>query len=311
MISSNLRVGAGFRNVRERIPLTSESGETFRVPSNLTRFSLDGSVTAAQYWRVRGHLIILAALSLEAASGAAADEQPICADRPGKATSPCTVPSGHWQIEAGLADWTLQKGGGERDAALVLGETTVKYAVTDRADIEVEFTPWQRVTNGDVGARGIGDLNLIYKQRLTADDSGVQVTALPFVKAPTAKRAFGNGKWEAGLLIPLAWAIGNSPLSIGLTPELDWTADAGGPGHHAAMVQVASLGWQTSDRLNLSAEIWGAWDWDPSGTTKQASADAAAAYLLTNDVQIDAGANIGLNRATPDVELYAGVSKRF
>ena len=297
--------------MRGRVPLTSESRETFPVPSKLTRFSLDDSSTAAQYRRVRGHLIILAVLSLQATSGAAADEQPICADRPGKATSPCTVPPGHWQIETGIADWTLQKGGGERDTALLLGETTVKHAVTDRGDIEVDVTPWQRVTSTGVGARGIGDLNLIYKQRLTAEQAPVQVSALPFVKAPTAKRALGNGKWETGLLIPLGWSIRKSPLSIGLTPEVDWAADADGRGHHAAMVQVASLGWQASNTLNLSAEIWRAWDWDPSGTTKQASADAAAAYLLTNDLQIDAGANIGLNRATPDVELYAGMSKRF
>jgi hypothetical protein len=74
---------------------------------------------------------------------------------------------------------------------------------------------------------------------------------------------------------------------------------------------VASLGWQASAKLNLSAEIWGQWDWDPSGTTRQASADGSVAYLLSNDVQLDGGANLGLNRQTPDVELYAGVSKRF
>ncbi len=41
------------------------------------------------------------------------------------------------------------------------------------------------------------------------------------------------------------------------TPKLDWIADADGRGHHAAMVQVARLGWQASDMLNLSAEIRG------------------------------------------------------
>jgi len=75
--------------------------------------------------------------------------------------------------------------------------------------------------------------------------------------------------------------------------------------------QVVSLGWQASDKLNLSAELWGGWDWDPAGTTRQASADGSVAYLLSNDVQLDAGANFGLNRATPDVEIYGGVSKRF
>jgi hypothetical protein len=33
--------------------------------------------------------------------------------------------------------------------------------------------------------------------------------------------------------------------------------------------------------------------------------------LLSNEVQIDAGADFGLNRLTPDVEIYGGVSKRF
>jgi hypothetical protein len=33
--------------------------------------------------------------------------------------------------------------------------------------------------------------------------------------------------------------------------------------------------------------------------------------LLGNDVQLDAGANFGLNRVTPDVEIYGGVSVRF
>jgi hypothetical protein len=77
------------------------------------------------------------------------------------------------------------------------------------------------------------------------------------------------------------------------------------------MAQVASLGWQVTDKLNLSAELWGQWDWGPAGTTRQASADSSVAYLLNKEVQVDAGANFGLNRQTPDVELYAGVSKRF
>ena len=74
----------------------------------------------------------------------------------------------------------------------------------------------------------------------------MQIAALPYVKMPTAKRALGNRKWEGGLLVPIGISIAKSALSIGLTPELDWVADADGHGHHAAMVQVASLGWQAT-----------------------------------------------------------------
>jgi len=71
------------------------------------------------------------------------------------------------------------------------------------------------------------------------------------------------------------------------------------------------LGWQATSQLNLSAELWGQWDWDPAGTTRQYSADTALAYLVGNRVQLDAGANFGLNRNTPDVELYAGFAELF
>jgi hypothetical protein len=32
---------------------------------------------------------------------------------------------------------------------------------------------------------------------------------------------------------------------------------------------------------------------------------------VSNDLQIDAGATFGLNRQTPDLELYAGIARRF
>lgn len=266
---------------------------------------------------VRGHYSFFGAVAvlIGSAAAAAADEQPICADRPGKATSACTVPAGRWQIETGFADWTLQKGAGERDSSLVIGETTFKYGLTDGSDIEVDVTPWERsASRADhvhESASGFGDVKLIYKQMLTSSGAPVQITAMPLVKLPTAKRSLGNGKVEAGLLVPVAYSIPNTKMSIGLTPEVDWAADADGHGHHAAMEQVVTLGWQATDKLNLSAELWGGWDWDPSGTTRQASADGSIAYLLSNDVQLDAGANFGLNRVTPDVELYGGVSVRF
>jgi hypothetical protein len=66
-----------------------------------------------------------------------------------------------------------------------------------------------------------------------------------------------------------------------------------------------------SNRFTISGELWGAWDFDPSGTVRQYSLDGAAAFLLSNNVQIDAGVNFGLNRNTPDVELYSGIAFRF
>jgi hypothetical protein len=265
---------------------------------------------------MRGLIRIIAViLGAAASSAAAAEEQPICANRPGKSTPSCTVPAGRFQIEIGLADWSLQKDGGERDTSLVIGETTVLYGLSDRSNIEVDFAPWQRATSSGPGFRsrasGIGDVTLIYKHRLTSGDVPLQIAVAPVVKIPAAKHALGNGKWEGGLLLPIGYSFGKSPFSLNLTPEVDWVADADGGGHHAAMAQVVSLGLQVNPKLSASVELWGQWDWDPSRTTRQSSVDASIACLANNDLQLDAGANFGLNRNTPDVELYTGVSMRF
>ena len=241
---------------------------------------------------MRGAALLIVVMAGVGRAAAAADDPPICAARPGKSTPPCTVPAGHFQLETGLADWSLQKGQGERDTSLVIGETTFKYGLDDRSDIEVDVT-------------------LAYKRQLTAPGGSFQVAIMPFVKAPTARRSLGNGEWEAGVLVPIGFSIADSPFSVGLTPEVDWVADGDGHGHHAAMAQVASIGLQASDKLSLSADLWGQWDWDPAGTTRQETADASVAYLVSDSLQLDGGANIGLNRQSPDVELYAGVSKRF
>jgi hypothetical protein len=264
---------------------------------------------------MRWRASLFAAIALSATSAAAADELTICADRPGKATATCTVPTGHWQVETGLADWSLQNAGGERDTSVPLGDTTLKLGLTGASDIEMDVTPWEKATSRVAGmhdsASGFGDINILYKQRLTAGDAAVQISALPSVKIPTAKHSLGNGEWEGGFLLPIGYAIAKTPLTLGFTPEIDWAADAEGHGHHVAMTQVADVGWQATNKFNLSAELWGQWDWDPAGTARRFSADASIAYLANKRVQLDAGGNFGLNRNTPDVELYAGVAKLF
>lgn len=249
----------------------------------------------------------LLAAALLWATPAAAAVDPICADRPGKASATCTAPAGHVQLETGLADWTLERSRGQSDTTLIIGATAIKYGLSKRSHIELDVTPFER----SAGHQGIGDVLVRYKHRLTADAAPVEVALYPFVKLPTARHALGNGRVEAGLALPIGYALTKTRLTLALTPELDWLADGDRHGHHAAMAQVASLGWQANERWNLSVELWGQWDWDPAGTVRQVSADGAVAFLARDDLQLDAGANFGLNRVTPDVEIYVGVANRF
>jgi hypothetical protein len=264
---------------------------------------------------VKGALAIIGASLLGVSSPAAADEQPICADRPSKSTGACTVPAGHWQLETGLIDWTHDHSGGVTSDLTILGSSLIKLGVSENADVELGITPVEishaRSSEGHDHETGVGDMLVRAKYHLTPEGAPIEAALDPFIKLPTANHNFGNGKVEGGLLIPTDAQLGKSGLTISLDPEFDLLADQDGHGHHLAMIQVLNLGGSITKQLSASAEIWGQWDWDPSGTGKQVSVDGAIAYLIGNNVQLDAGANFGLNSQTPDVELYTGVSVRF
>jgi len=242
---------------------------------------------------------------------AAAVEAPICADRPAKATAVCTVPAGMFQVESGLADWSVTNVGATRTTVLTLGQTTFKLGLTDTSDIEIAATPFTKVRVKHGGSvSGFGDIFVRYKQELTKDLAPVQAAVLPFVKVPTASHDLGDGKFEGGLAVPISFAIAG-PVTMTLGPEADVLGDIDGHGRHLAVVNVVNLGSPIAPRLTLGGELWSNLNFDPSGTVRQASADASLAYAASNDVQLDGGVNFGLTRATADVELYAGVSMRF
>lgn len=249
------------------------------------------------------------------APASAADEEPICADRPGKADGTCTVPPGMVQVETALANWIRDRSGGVRTQELAVGETAVKLGVTDRLHVQLTVLPYAsvRVREGGSSERvsGLGDLGVAAKYRLTDGSAPVQVALLPFVKIPTARRSLGNGRVEGGLVVPIDYAIPDSPLELTLSPELDLNADSDGSGRHLAMVQAVSLGVPLSSRLSVAVDLWGEWDWDPAGASRQYTIGPSAAYLVSNDVQVDAGFDVGLNRDAPDVQVYTGIAFRF
>ena len=256
--------------------------------------------------------VIGAMLASVGNAAAAANTQPICADRPSRSTGECTVPAGSWQIETGLVDWVHDRSDGITTDINVWGSSLIKYGVSANADIELGVTPLETLrTSGQERHSSFGDMIARVKYRLTADDAPLQVALDPFVKIPTANHHLGNGKVEGGMLVPMSAQLGKGPVTLSFDPELDLLADADGHGRHLGTQQVVNIGLQLNDKLNLSAELWGSWDWDPADTGKQASGDLSAAYLVSRNLQLDAGANFGLNRQTPDVELYTGVSVRF
>jgi hypothetical protein len=259
--------------------------------------------------------IVLAAMTLLAVPAAAvAEETPICTDRPTKANAICTVPVGKWQLESNAVGWSRAEAGGAEVSVWMVGPSVVKVGLSDRSDLQIGVTPYvhsESIADGiKSSASGFGDVTVRYKHRFTADGAAVQVAAIPFIKLPTADGDIGNGKVEGGLALPIAISTG-SPVAVVLGPELDLLADADGHGRHVAVVNLVNVSGSVAPGLTLIGELWTMTNFDPADTVTLASADAALAYAVNNRLQLDLGANLGLNDNTPDVEIYAGLSIGF
>jgi hypothetical protein len=252
------------------------------------------------------------------ASAWAADPGPICPDRPGKGTSPCTVAAGYAQVELGLFDESFQRRSGVTTDTGNAGAVLAKYGVSDSWDVEAGMAlyQFQRVhdASGTVTASGVGDLFLHakYNPLSGAPENGSSPFAFvldPYIKLPTAGGGLGNGAVEGGLVAPMSYDLG-AGWSLAMTPEVDALLNASGSGHHANLVDVVGLG-KSFGPFILGTEVWTDQNLDPAGTVSQYSFDLDAAWLVGNDTQLDGGVNLGLNRATPDMEIYFGVSRRF
>jgi len=257
---------------------------------------------------------LLAAVAV--AHGAMADERALCADRPGKATPACVVDVGRLQVEAGLADWSRQDQGGERIDALAVGGLELRTGLTRRSEMELGWTAYSRTDDRVSGlttrTEGVGDLFLGWRAALTdPDKDGLQVAVEPFVTAPTATHGQGAGGWEGGVIAPVSLPLSGG-LSLGVSPQLAVRRDAAGGGIHLDWSGAVALS-RGFGPLSVAVELWGEVDEQPGGSVSQASADGALAWIPASrpDLQLDVGLNLGLQRNTPDRELYAGIVRRF
>lgn len=248
-----------------------------------------------------------------------ADLRALCTDRPTKSTGACTVDAGHWQVESDVYNFTTATAGGATTTTQLFTNPTLKLGVTNTLDLEVNIAPYEQVSVHDaaagttVTASGAGDLFLRAKWALLGDDGGnLAIALVPYVKLPTAGRVLGNGAVEEGVLAPIVVSL---PANWQLTmdPELDVLANQTGAGRHLNAIDLLSFSYPATKTVTLSAELWGDADFDPAGTTTQASFDLGAAWIPAKapNFQLDGGVNLGLTRDTPQAQAYLGVSRRF
>jgi hypothetical protein len=240
----------------------------------------------------------------------------LCADRPGLGTPPCILDAGHFQLELGLADWTRDRVGGARTDDWLLGDFLVRYGLDDRTELQLGATLFDEARVRDIpghevsNSSGPGDFTIALRRSLLhPDGAGVSAAIQPFLTLPTGSHAIGAGDASAGLLVPVSVDLG-AGLVLGLTPEIDAAVDIDRHGQHLAYGGVAGLDLALGP-VDLTMEAAAMRDDDPLEHATQSQAGLSVAWQAARSLQLDAGANLGLNRRTPDSEFYVGIARRF
>lgn len=261
-------------------------------------------------------LMLFVAVTAAAPAFAGEERRDLCPDRPGLGTPACTVEPGSMLFEVGLADWTLDRTADGRTDSWTFGDALLRAGLTPSLEVQLGWTMLGHVrdrdrTTGDVTrTTRTGDVTLALRQNLAnPDGSGFSAAIMPYATLPVGGEGVGAGDWGAGLIVPVSFELGS--VSLGLTPHVDAAVDGDGDGRHLAYGSVVGLGFGVSDSVSMAAELSLTRDRDPGGRTTDALAGISAGWQPDADSQWDLGANVGLNRDSPDVELYFGFARRF
>ena len=237
-------------------------------------------------------------------------------DRPTKSNVPYTVDAGHFQYETDLVNFTHQVTGAVQANLILVPNPTFKVGVTNNADLEVNVPiagvqTFSSSTGPSSTIWGIGDTFVRAKVNLWGNDGGSTAAALiPYVKAPSAPLGIGNGAVEEGLIAPFAFSLPND-FTLLLIPEIDALKDSADDGRHPNFIFDVNLSREVIKNVTAYAELWADFNNDPVVKTTQLSFDTALAWTVFPNVQLDVGANFGLNAVTPAIQVYAGLSQRF
>jgi hypothetical protein len=257
-------------------------------------------------------------LLLLAAGAAKADDlRPLCPDRPGLGTPPCTIDPGHAIAELGGLDWTTEHDATSRTDTLLAGDLLIRYGLIDSLEAQVGYTAFGtvRVRDKPTGKithdSGTGDATVALRKNLASPDgSGLSIAAMGYATLPTGGKAIGAGDWSAGFLMPISYSL-TDKLQLALTPQISAEVDGDRNGRHLAYSNVVGLAYALTTKFTGTLEFQATRDNDPEDHTTQLLGSLSFGWQPQDDLQLDVGAVAGLNRESPDAEVYFGISRRF
>ena len=242
--------------------------------------------------------VFVAQAALSAQAWAAPQEDPVTPYRPSVST-PAQLPA-TGQLEFELGGLHSKDVNERRDSIPYL----FKLAFSPQWGVLVggeALVSTRDYTGNDDRVRGLGDTNVVVKRAFVVNDTtafGLEAGA----KIPTARTAIGSGSADYVLNGIFSRDIGSIHVDSNLNVTRIGQIDAG-----TGRIQTglsASFARPLSERWSATAELSGT---RRSGTASTAQALFALGYSPTKRLAFDFGVARGLNHASPDYALFAGV----
>lgn len=245
-----------------------------------------------------------------AAAGAPARRE-LTTDRPDSTETPFTVEPGRVQVEASAASYVRDRQGGVRTEEWEIAPGNVRIGLGPRTEFGVFVSPHVSVTEqprdgAKTRVRGVGDTVLRGKLNFTGNDggdfgSGVFVD----VKLPTAADGLGNGRTDYAVTFPVTFPVGLGWEGAGMT-VVEWARTAAAR-REAAWTNTVSFARDLGETVGTFLELV-----STTGTGRhQLVFDVGLTWRVRDDLQLDAGVNLGVSRTAPDLGVFAGFARRF
>jgi hypothetical protein len=243
----------------------------------------------------------------------------LATDRPDKTESPISVDAGHFQIETDIVtaafDRDNRDGNNIRSRGATFALSNIKFGLTNHSDIQfvVETYNIASVKDSNTGieeeARGFGDVTIRYKQNLWGNDEGRTAFAvMPFVKIPSNQDNLGNNDIEGGVIFPFAIELGD--FNLGIMTQLNINRNEKDNGYEAETFNSITVARGIVDNLSMFTELAMAKTLK-SGTDWPMTFDMGLTYAIGDDIQLDAGAFIGLTESADDINPFLGITYRL
>ncbi len=236
--------------------------------------------------------------------------EPLVTDRPDFTEASSTVGLGVAQLEVGYT-YTFDNDGTDQTINHSYPEPLLRVGIlADWLELRIGWNYATESING-VRTSGSEDLYLGFKIGITPQEGLLPEMALiPQMMVPVGHDAFSGNEVLPGLNWIYGWEV-NDFISTAGSTQLNRAIDGTSTDAYTELAQSWTIAYSLTDRLGAYTEWYGLIPHSADTEKTQHYFNGGMTVLLSNDVQWDIRAGVGLNDAADDYFVGTGLSLRF